>query len=491
MRVLFLYPNRQRVGTPQLGIAALSAALKQAGHDTALCDLTFEDPREFAPVFDRAVADFAPQLIAASVRSNEWEVTRHLLRRVPHVPCVVGGPHATVAAEDIFADCDLICRGEGEETILELTAALEAGTPLGDIQNLWVRENGTTTRNPLRPLIADLDAWPHPDWDLWDARHFSQHFLRDTRPGTAMAGTFEGSRGCPYACTYCSSPTIMAMYRGKGRWRREKSPRRMVEEVEAFRERYPIDFVYWVDEIFLTRPERIQEFRDLYGSRLKIPFVFMERPELITEEKARWIADAGAYSISIGLESGDEELRRDVLKRPTAQAKIVDAFRIARAAGLKTHSFTMVGLPGQDRASMMKTFDLLAQVRPDTVQFTVFYPLQGTALYDACVKKGYMDADQAMPRNYFEQTVLTLPDASPEAIHRYQVLFTLFAGRSEPWARWLVRVAGQHAWAFAPINAARWMVTLVRTLRRHGIRYTAARIVARLSGTAPVVADAP
>lgn len=489
MRVLFLYPNLQRTGTPQLGIAVLSAVLKEAGHETALCDLTFVEPDRHGTTLDRAVAEFAPELVAVSIRSSEWELAKRLLRRLPDIPRVVGGPHVTVAAEDVFRECDLLVRGEGEVAFRDLVAALEGGTSPAEIPNVWVREGGSEHRNPLGPLIQDLDAWPHPDWDIWDRRHFTEHFLKDVRPGTRFAGTFEGSRGCPYACTYCSSPTMMAMYRGKGTWRREKSPERMTEEVEAFRERYPLDFVYWVDEVFLTRPARIKAFRDVYGSRVRVPFAFMERPELITEEKAEWIAEAGGYSVSIGLESGDEDLRRTVLGRPTAQEKIARAFAVARAAGLRTHSFTMVGLPGQDEASMLKTFDLLARVQPDTVQFTTFYPLRGTVLYDQCVENGYMTADQAMPKNYYEQTVLTLPNVTATVIRRYQVLFTLFAGRSEPWVRRLVQFAGRHAWAFACINAWRWAKTTVRTLSQHGLRFTLRRIRARLWPRPPAVPD--
>lgn len=489
MRCLFLYPNLQRAATPQLGIAVLSAVLKEAGHETALCDLTFVSREEMDDVFTRAVAEFEPQLIAASVRSSEWRVARELLHQAPNIPHVVGGPHPTVAAEDIVGDVDMLVRGEGEETLLDIVRALEAGTPLVGIPNVWMRENGVTYRNPLRPLIQDLDAWPHPDWDIWEPQHFSEHFLRELRPGTRLVGTFEGSRGCPYTCTYCSSPTVMGMYKGKGRWRREKSPERMVEEITAFRERYPIDFVYWVDEVFLTRLERVKAFRDAYKPRLSIPFAFMERPELITEEKARYIADAGAYSVSIGLETGDEELRRELLQRRTPQEQVIRAFHIAREVGMKTHSFTMVGLPGQDEASMMKTFDVLAHIQPDTVQFTIFYPLRGTVLYEQCAESGYMDPEMEMPLDYYAQSVLTLPNVTADVIRRYQVLFTMFAGRNEPWVRRLIQLAGRHAWAFAFLNAYRWGRAAVRTYRRHGLAYTFARAVARLRGSRPGIAD--
>ena len=464
MRVLFVYPNVQKGAfSPQMGIASLSAVLKGAGHTCDLYDVTVVPDGKEVPHFVKKVKSYKPDLIAYSIRSNEVGLVRALLEAVPkeEVPAVAGGHHVTVATDEVMESFDIAIRGEAEEALLETVTRLEAGQHIRDVKNVWVRENGTIHKNELGPLGENLDDLPFPDWGLFDARHLNNHYLKGSsfvRTGQVV-GTFEGSRGCIFTCTYCSSPAVMGMYGGPS-WRREKSATRMADEINAFEKEFGLDFVYFVDEIFLTKLPRLREIRDVFQERVKKPFTFMERPELMTEEKVKIIAEAGAAAVAIGVESGDEAFRKDVLDRRMPQGSIVEAFQIAKKYGLHTHAFNMVGLPGETKEIIESNFELLRTLKPDSFQASIFYPLRGTELYTLCKEKGYLDSDE-MPANYYEQSVLTMPGGlSKDEILRYRELISMYAGRRSRFAGWAFRFLARHPlWfrlAYVAVHASDW-----------------------------------
>lgn|GEM_PF-983067 len=438
MKVLFVYPNVQKHAlSPQIGIASLSASLKQRGHRCELFDVTITPEGRETELFEKKINSFSPDLIAFSVRSNETRMVRHLLTKVPQgIPTVAGGHHITVAPEDIIDCFDMLIRGEGEYALLELVEKLEKKEDISKIGSLWLKRDGEIIKNELRPQVHHLDMLPYPDWGLFDIEHYLDHYLkRGVAKGRTVVGTFEGSRGCVFTCTYCSSPAVMGMYGGPA-WRREKSPRRLADEIIAFREQFGLDFIYFVDEIFLTKTARIREFSEIFKNEVKTPFLFMERPELVSEEKMELVAEAGAYSVSIGIESGDEEFRRRVLDRRHSNETIINAFAITRKHGVRTHAFNMVGLPGETKDTIKGNFELLTKVKPNTFQVSIFYPLRATVLHNLSLEHGWL-ADETMPDNYYEDSVLNLPDRSKKEMVRSKALLDMFAGRGDRKSRFL------------------------------------------------------
>ena len=453
MRVPFVYPNIQKGSlTPQLGIASLAGALKEHGHTCGLYDVTVSPDGEEVSGFVHKVEEFKPDIVAYSIRSNELHLVRAMLEAVPKEKYVTiaGGHHVTVATEEVMRDFDIAIRGEAEGALLDTVTRLEAGDSPREVENVWVRENGTVYKNELRPIGDNLDDLPYPDWSLFDAQHYTNHYLSTAifAGNAKVVGTFEASRGCIFTCTYCSSPALMSMYGGPT-WRREKSATRMADEINAFEKEYGLDFIYFVDEIFLTKIPRLKEIRDVFQERVNPkPFTFMERPELMTEEKVKLISEAGAVAVAIGVESGDEDFRKQVLDRKMPQGKIVEAFGMAKKYGLHTHAFNMVGLPGETREVVEANFELLRVLKPDTFQASIVYPLRGTALYTLCKEKGYLDSDE-MPANDYEHSVLTMPGGlTKDEILRNRELISMFAGRQSRFAGWAFRFLARHAFWF-------------------------------------------
>ena len=262
---------------------------------------------------------------------------------------------------------------------------------------------------------------------------------------------------------------IMRDYRGKGTWRRQKSATRLVEELEAFRKQFGrLDYVYWVDEVWMTQTSRLAEFSELYRRRIAVPFSVMERPECMTEEKVKLMAAAGLHLVAVGLESGDASLRAKLLNRRTSQKQLEQAFLLPKKYGIRVHTFNMLGLPGQDEKSMLETWKFLRRVSPDSAQFTIFFPLKGTKLYEQVIAQGLYDEEQSDAlSSYYDSSPLKQIVIDGQRIKQYQRLFQRFATQPGLWPAIQFHLARYSNWFYRLfITNLPWYRTQLATLRR-------------------------
>ena len=318
MKILFIYPNIARARSPQVGLSSLAGTLEREGHSCRLLDITFLEDYEVAGVYQRLLEEYRPDMIGVSCRSTEWETAQAILRMAdPGVPVVAGGPHPTIAPEEGLADerVDMLVRGEGEESIIDLINRMESGVNLTDMPNLWVKQDGKIYRNDVRDLVQDMDVLAMPKWDIWDDRHFLNHYQKVFNPEAEIFGDLETSRGCPYCCPYCLTPVMQKLYKGKGKYHREKSAKRIIAEVEKFRRDKNIDYVRFVDETFILNKSRLREFCELYKD-IRLPFSFSTRPETASDEMMKILSEAGARPVACGLEPGHEQARPGAAARP-------------------------------------------------------------------------------------------------------------------------------------------------------------------------------
>lgn len=332
MRVLFVL--KQIDYEPQ-GILHLSSALKAAGHEVALTVEAQEDPVRFAQ-------DYRPDILGYSVTTGSQgyylDLNRRIRARVDALS-VFGGPHPTYFPEMIDAEgVDAICLGEGEEAIVDLAGALAAGQPITGIANWWVKDaEGVIHRNDIRPPTPDLDTLPSPDHQL----------VFDKDPFTRGSGLkhFITGRGCPYNCAYCYNQAYQELYRGKGNVVRRRSVGKVLEELHWLRERYPLQFVVFLDDTFIWPRDWLEDFCARYPQEIGLPFFCNVRPNLVNEEVVRLLKEAGCVSVGFGLESGDDEMRNRVLGRRLTREQILKAAHLLRLAGIPFITTNMLGLP--------------------------------------------------------------------------------------------------------------------------------------------------
>ncbi len=399
MKVLFVYPDYkvnvdpysgrmlgvEEGGWYMEGVASLSAVLKEAGHEVGLYHLTSPVERE---EFQAALRREGPDLLGFVTMTREYPQVKEYVgwaRDCLEVPVICGSYHPTTLPEEVIATegVDMICRGEGEEALLELVRRMDAGEDYRDTASIWVKDGGEVRRNPVRPLIEDIDVLPLPDFAVFD---FSR--LISTRINT---GVVILSRGCPYSCTYCSNKKMRDIYPNKNRYSRFHSPEYSIEYLKKLLSICPqIQYLNFRDDILPWKGGWLERFTTLYRKEINLPFICNYRANLVTPEVVRMLREAGCYQMFFGVESGNDFIRNQVLNRHMSREKILAAFTACREAGIKTVAYNMVGLPYEDKSRVLDTIKLNAEIMADHSLSPIYYPYPDTVLFETAVEEGWV-----------------------------------------------------------------------------------------------------
>jgi len=260
-----------------------------------------------------------------------------------------------------------------------------------------------------------------------------------------------GSRGCPFQCTYCANHALVELYRGKGPYVRYRSIPHLMGEIESVLKRYPgIGFLGFHDDTFTLTPRWTRDFLDAYSARFKTPFWCNATADSITPELAARLKQAGCFEVRIGVESGNDAIRTEILRKKVPRAAIVAAFQSLREAGIFTYAFNMVGLPFETPATLRETIALNQEIRPDHVFCSVFFPYPGTQSHALCREKGWI-AETAVASYFAHESALNQPTISRrEVIFTHEIFRDLVRWpRLEPLIRILHRIPvapGKSAW---------------------------------------------
>ena len=375
--VLLIYPffrrslDRSRFRVPPLGPAYVAASVRGAGHDVRLLDCTFLSRERARALALAARADVVGIYCMATMREDaEWFA--HQLRG--HCGLLVaGGPLPTCEPETFLAAFDAAVRGEGEQTMVDLLAAHAAGADLGAVPGVVVAAEGggAAAAGPPRPFAPDLDALPFPARDLLPNAAYISHGRR--RYGYAVT-TVMSSRGCPFACEFCSNVVFGSSYR-------ERSPESVVDEVEqALTLGY--DRISFSDDVFTMRPERVVAVCDEVERRgLRFAWECLARVDGIDCETAEAMRRAGCRTVFFGIESGSDAVLALMNKKTTA-AEARAAVESAHRAGLEVGAFFILCYPGETDATVLETLRFATSLPLDYVGLTMPYPLPGTALLE-------------------------------------------------------------------------------------------------------------
>jgi radical SAM superfamily enzyme YgiQ (UPF0313 family) len=379
LRVLFI---AQQIDYEPQGIMHLSSALKAAGHEVELAVGAHHDPVAMAREFQPDVAGYS--VITGSQRYY-LDLNRQIKAELPGVLSVFGGPHPTFFPEMVSEEgVDGICRGEGEGALVELVDTLAGGGPdaVSGVDNWSFRRNGDVISNPVRPYTADLDSLPFPDRALV--------YERDPITARSKIKHFLTGRGCPYNCTYCFNHALSEIYGGKGKRFRQRSVDHVIEEVQWVRDHYPLEFVVFVDDTFVLSKEWLAEFAEKYARRIGLPFFCNTRANLVTAEQVNLLKEAGCHCASMGIETGDDRIRNELLKRRMSTEQILEAARLFHEGGLLFTTTNMIGLPTSTLDNDFETLALNTQVKPSYAHVFIFQPYPRTELGEYTREHGWM-----------------------------------------------------------------------------------------------------
>ncbi len=458
-RVLFVQDNGVN---ENLGLMSIAAVLREAGHQVELL-LTEEHGRRFIPL----VTSFQPDLIGLSFMtgSRQWaRATASRLKAHFDTPIIVGGVHPTLFPEDIdFSSVDYLCIGEGEYPMLELTDALVRGQSTAGIRNLWVKTSSGICKNPVRDLIQDLDSLPRPYRRLYD----KYEFIRRLPVKRFITGL-----GCPFRCTFCHNPLEMEVFAGKGRFIRQKSVERVIAEIRDAREDGHLRRVHFSDDLFGLNRRWLDEFLTAYGREVGLPFSCNIRVDLINDERARAMAEAGCWGVSFGIESGSEHLRNEILKKNLSDEAILANARCLKKHGIRLVTSNILALPGETLDDAFKTLSLNQQLRPNYTRASILLPYPKTEVAAQAVAAGLLPEDFSIAA--FDNggpPMLRLPHL--RQLRNLRALFNLAV--RFPWLTPVVRRVVNWAppWLLAPLRVTEGLENMAyhQLLNLAGLRY--------------------
>jgi len=467
-RILFLYPNERGMSTVPPSIATLSQVLKNEGHQTALFDTTFykfddeltiEDSDEITakalanrPVLDidddelhfkkttrsavndfvSVVNDFQPNLIAVSCTETTFLRAMQIIDQTRHlgIKNLFGGVFPTFAPELVmsYENVDMLCVGEGENTIIDLANSISNNDDYSNITNLWSKQkDGSIIKNSIsRPV--DIDKLP----SITDVGLFGEErFYRPMGGKIRRLLPVETHRGCPYTCAFCNSPGQNRLY-GDGDFLkgmsffRKKSMNLVKEEIEHHIQKHNVEYIYfWADTFLAWNEKEFNEFCDMY-SEIKLPFWCQTRIETIDEEKFRKLKDVGLDRVTFGMEHGNEQFRRDVVKRDYSNEDAVKKIKIVENLNITFSVNNIIGFPDETRELAFDTIELNRRFNSDNTSCSIFVPFHGTELHSVCVEKGYLDNKTICAVSNSGESLLTMPQWSKKGITQLRDVFAMY-----------------------------------------------------------------
>ena len=280
------------------------------------------------------------------------------------------------------AGVDAVCIGEGEGAILDLADKMGKGRSINRIKNLWIKKGKKVIKNPVRPLVEDLDALPFLDREIM---YESSPEMRAYKSKSFMAG-----RGCPFQCTYCFNHQYNRLYRKKGQICRERSVDNLIAEILAVKKKYPFEFATIPDDTFLLRgKEWLGEFAKKM-SKTKIKFWCTVRANLVDEEVIRLLKKAGCHAVWFGVECGNEKVRNNILKRHMTDEQILETSRLLRKYKIIFTRQNLIALPVEKPLAVdLETLDLNIKCQPNFAWSSILYPYPKTDINDYAIKNHF------------------------------------------------------------------------------------------------------
>ena len=415
-RVLFL----QLLPIPRPGVMQLAAVLRRAGHHCAVL-VSSEERNPPAAVRRRR-----PDLLALSCMTGEHvralELAEQVREALPGVPLIMGGPHPTCWPEVArHPALDAVCRGEGEEALLDLARAVDQGGSFDQIPNLVIEHEGALRHNPLRPLVLDLDRLPAPAHDL---------YARYDAVGLAMHNPMvQTGRGCPHGCTFCCNHYLRELYGvSPAEQVRRRSPEAVLDELCHLVNRHPVRVVEFIDDTFTLQRPWLRRFLPPYARLVGRPFVCDVRADTLDREVVAALRDAGCAAVRLSVESGNEHIRQQVLGKRLPRETIVRACRLVKEHRIRLLTYNIVGAPGETLDQALETLAFNRALGPDHAWCALLQPYPGTRVRKLAGELGLLpDADDldldAMPETLFSFSPLSGPHQ--QALESLQRLFHL------------------------------------------------------------------
>lgn len=418
-RVLLIYPGRKPAMVPQMptGVTVLASYLRKHGFRPAILDTRVENYSEY----DFSQFDFIGiSTMSGSQLSDAIGLAKVIKTQAPGVPLIWGGVHPTFYPEQTVESdlVDYVVRGEGEITLVDLLNSLSRNLPLDQVKGLTYMENGAAKENPDREFL-NMEELDLPAYDLLKLERYSLEY---------EYLSYESSRGCPYACTFCYVNEFH-----NNTWR-SKTAEKVLGDIEYIIKTFGAKNIRFVEDLWPVNKVRTMEILQGFLDRqFNIRWQGMHHARLLSRyepEDFELINKSGCNYINIGGESGSDYLLKEMKKKTTADM-LYDVAKKCLDKGIVPSMSFIIGSPGERPEDLNATLKLYTRLmglskRMEINAIFVYSPYPGAPLYDEAVKLGYE------PKKRLEDWAdwsYTNPNNTPWHTRSqksvYQVIFTI------------------------------------------------------------------
>ena len=376
---------------PPSDLMYLAAVAEKVGLEARIKDYSQggnfeEDLREFQP-------DYLLINVATPTFKSDISILSSAKEICPNIKTIAkGAAFFTVALEVMYfaKDLDYIIYGEAEETLKEL---LTAEKPLEEIKGIYYRDDIRVKFTGAREFIENLDEIPFP------ARHLVDNTIYRRPDTNEVQAVIKVSRGCPFHCFFCLATPV------SGAKVRKRSPQNIVDEIKECVEKYNIrNFLFWADIFNLDKKWVMELCQLIIDNGLDITWSANTRADTADEEMAEIMAKAGCRLVSIGVESGNQEMLDHIGKRITLD-DVRLTVKIFKKYGMKIYNYFVIGLPWETEETVEDTIDFAIELDSDFISFYTATPLPGTKFYDYAKTHNLINSETSFKSAYFYPSV--------------------------------------------------------------------------------------
>ncbi|ODS34581.1 MAG: oxidoreductase [Candidatus Scalindua rubra] len=434
MKVVLVSTDYTKVA---MGVRTLSSCLLEQGFATSIVLMQDENYKKFQWEGLYSVCKDA-DLIGISCMTHSVkkaiEVKQALESRTS-AKCVIGGIHASLDPESLLEYFDLVCHGEGEDVIVELARCLSNMERYDDIQGLWIKNASKVTRNQSIPLQRNIDKYPLPDYDLKHQFIIEGNHLVPMKPVPLHIEVDSfvvlGSRGCPHHCNYCSNQKLKQDFAWRKRVR-HYSIDYLINHLKSVCRTFPMVRSFWIedDTFFAKKIENIEEFAQRYKKEIGKPFKVLISPWTYKEEKIKPLIDAGMNELIMGIQSGSENVNKNIYGRNLSNDKILKiAYSLHKYSPMTIYYDFIVLNPFETVDDLVSTIRFMKKLPTPFFIFNnslAFYPK--TQLYEWAVKEG-LDVSRRVQHfpSYIGYDVLRYENIHHKILH---FVLLLMAGKA-------------------------------------------------------------
>ncbi|MEN8142282.1 MAG: radical SAM protein [Thermodesulfobacteriota bacterium] len=374
---------------PPLGLAGIAAYLERDGITADIIDC-YARPADSDDLIADYIREKRPAYIGLSCTTSSFHDGARiagLAKKVaPGIQAIFGGVHVSALREKVLEDfpvVDLVVVGEGEQALAELINGREE---LSAIEGFIYRDGeGQVIFNGFRKSFLDLDSLPFPAYEKlagYPDAYMLPIFNYPKAPNTSCIS----SRGCPYACSYCDRSVFRRSFR-------YNSAKYLYDHLCYLKEHFGIKHINFYDDQFTFNRQRVEDFTTMMIDHpLGMTFNCAVRAEHIDLDLLRRMKKAGCWMISLGIETGDEDLLAQ--HRQNADlAMLADKIRMIKKAGIRTKGLLMMGLPGESEGSIQKSMDYVFSLPIDDFNLAKFTPFPGSPIHEKIHQLGEFEED--------------------------------------------------------------------------------------------------